>query len=170
MGFLSHHYYVLSLFKPVGYLQVWTRIWTRRNREQIQLSVREEGGSWTRCLRIASHSVTLTPIKKVVSEWFPLLIFPSYFLYFLCKKYIFTPYKDPKRYPGCQRLFMRGFRCFGRRKITGPGYPSNNKISNLHYTNSFWRFLNTPSSFFEFATSCQKIAAWYMGSDGIVFL
>ena len=26
--------------KPAGYLQAWSRIWTRDNREQIQLAVR----------------------------------------------------------------------------------------------------------------------------------
>ena len=65
-------------------------LWENR---EIQLSVREEGGLWIRCLRIASHSATLTPIK-VVSEWFPLLIFSILLPLFLRLKNI-RPIRTP---------------------------------------------------------------------------
>ena len=132
--------------KPVGYLQVWTRIWTRR-KPWTNPAIGQGGGRILNSVppdcKPFGHADTY---KKVVSEWFPLLIFPSYFLYFLCKNIFLRPIRTPSDILGAGDRFMRGFLCFGRRKITGPGYPSDNKISNLHYTNGFWRFLNIPSS------------------------
>ena len=49
--------------QPVGYLQVWPRIWTQNNREQIQQVARVglEPGTAGLWVRRADHSATLPP-------------------------------------------------------------------------------------------------------------
>ena len=52
--------------KPAGYLQAWSRIWTRDNREQIQLAVKaglELAASELQVQR-SDHSATLPPITQ----------------------------------------------------------------------------------------------------------
>ena len=40
--------------KPAGYLQAWSRIWTREDCDEIQLAVRTRATRATRGLRIAN--------------------------------------------------------------------------------------------------------------------
>lgn len=52
--------------QAVGYLQLWPRIWTRVDREQIQLAVRGELEPGTARLRVrrSDHSATLPPLSS----------------------------------------------------------------------------------------------------------
>ena len=60
--------------KPVGYLQAWSRIWTRDYGKQIQPAVRvglELGASELQVQR-SHHSATLSPLNKLESNTSPL--------------------------------------------------------------------------------------------------